>query len=471
VIGSGPNGLAAAIELARAGLHVTVHEADTQIGGGVRSAELTSPGFLHDVCSAVYPMAISSPCFERYPLHAHGLEWVHPECPLAHPLDDGSAVLLERSIDATCANLAPDGEAWRRLFEPLAAAWPVLRHDVLRPLGTPRHPISMARFGWHAIRSARSLADRLFKGARARSLFAGLAAHSILPLETRPSAAIGMVLTIAGHALGWPIPRGGAQKLSDALASYLRSLQGQIVLNSHVDALPGDDLVLCDVSPRQLRALGGARFPAAFHAALSRYRYGPGVYKMDWALAAPIPWVAAACARAGTVHLGGTLEEIAEWEAHYTGAPFVLLAQPTLFDSTRAPNGKHIAWAYCHVPNGSTRDMSDAIESQVERFAPGFRSLIIGKHVSTPHDLEHHNENLIGGDIGGGAIDGLQFFLRPTPRLYRTPLPGVFLCSSSTPPGGGVHGMCGFHAARMALQHPMLPKQNTPNEQGGDHQH
>lgn len=451
VIGSGPNGLAAAIELARAGMRVTVHEASAQIGGGARSAELTLPGFVHDVCSAVHPMAASSPCFERYPLQAHGLEWIHPEAPLAHPLDDGSAVLLERSLDATCANLGADGEAWRRLLEPFIEAWPRLKHDILGPLlRLPESPFLMARFGLKAIRPARALAESAFRGPRARALFAGIAAHSVLPLEAMASAAIGLVLAIIGHAAGWPIPRGGSQCISDALASCLRSKGGQVLTGSRVDALPENSLVLCDLTPRQLLAIGGPRFSPRFRRALARWRYGPGVFKLDWALDAPIPWRARECRRAATLHLGGTLEEIAAWESGFNGAPFVLLAQPSLFDPTRAPQGKHTAWAYCHVPNGSARDMTDAIESQVERFAPGFRSHILARHASAPAALESYNANLVGGDIGGGAMDFRQVLMRPTWRLYGTGLGGVYICSSSTPPGGGVHGMCGYNAVQRA---------------------
>ncbi|MBZ5727814.1 MAG: NAD(P)/FAD-dependent oxidoreductase [Acidobacteriia bacterium] len=451
VIGSGPNGLTAAIVLARTGYQVTVHEGSPQIGGGARSAELTLPGFLHDICSAVHPMAAASPCFAQFPLAEYGLEWIHPEAPLAHPLDDGTAVLLERSIGATAKNLGADGDAWRRLMTPLADAWPRLRDDILAPPGIPRHPLLVARFGLRAIRPARALAEALFRGPRARALFAGLAAHAILPLEVRPSAAAGLVLGVLAHTVGWPIPRGGAQRISDALAGCLRSLGGKIRTASPVTTLPDAPIVMCDVTPRQFLALAGDRLPAGFRRALARYRYGPGAYKLDWALDGPIPWRAPECLRAGTVHVGGTLEEIALWESHHTGSPFVILAQPSLFDATRAPAGKHVAWAYCHVSHASTEDMTAAIEAQIERFAPGFRARILERHVLTPAAFERHNPNLVGGDIGGGVFDLRQLFLRPTRHLYRTPLRGVFLCSSSTPPGGGVHGMCGYHAARAAV--------------------
>jgi phytoene dehydrogenase-like protein len=451
VIGSGPNGLAAAIVLARRGYAVTVYEGALTIGGGARSAELTLPGFVHDVCSAVHPLAVCSPCFEQFPLAAHGLKWIHPDVPLAHPLDDGSAVVLEGSISRTAANLGGDGEAWGTLFGPLAHAWPRLRHDVLAQVGVPRHPLLMARFGMTAVGPARRLAESRFQGERARALFAGLAAHSGLPLEAPLSAAPGLVLGICAHTGGWPFPCGGAQRIADALAGYLRSLDGEIRTASPVASLPDAPVVLCDVTPRQMLELAGRRFPTPFRTALGRYRYGPGAFKVDWALDGPIPWRAAECARAGTVHLGGTLQEIAQWEAQHAGSPFVLLAQHTLFDATRAPAGKHTAWAYCHVPNGSTTDMTDAIEAQVERFAPGFRQRILARHVFTPAAMESHNPNLVGGDFNGGALDIRQFLLRPTRLLYQTPLPGVYFCGSSTPPGGGVHGMCGFHAASRFL--------------------
>jgi phytoene dehydrogenase-like protein len=451
VVGSGPNGLAAGILLARAGKDVTVYEAAAEIGGGTRSAELTLPNFLHDVCSAIHPMAAASPCFEEFPLADFGLKWIHPGVPLAHPLDDGSAVILDRSIDTTAANLGPDGEAWRRLMEPLVDAWPRIRHDVLGPLiRIPRHPLLMARFGVHALRPARALAESRFRGPRARALFAGIAAHSMLPLEAMPSAAVGMALAICGHTSGWPLPRGGSQRIADSLAGYLRSLGGEIRTDSPVATLPDAPLVMCDVAPRTLLALAGERFPAGFRNALERFRYGPGTFKIDWALDGPIPWRACDCARAGTVHVGGTIEEISAWESHFDGRPFVLVTQPSLFDASRAPAGKHTAWGYCHVRNGSTEDMTEPIESQIERFAPGFRARILGRHVLTPTALESRNANLVGGDIGGGSMDLRQTLFRPTRLLYRTPLTGIYLCSSSTPPGGGVHGMCGYHAVRAA---------------------
>ena len=453
VIGSGPNGLTAAIMLARAGCRVTVFEASTHIGGGARSAELTLPGFVHDICSAVYPMAQDSPAFEQFPLAAHGLEWVHPEAPLAHPLDDGRAVLLERSLDATAASLERDGNAWRSLFGPLAARWPRLRHDVLSPVTRmPRHPWLMAQLGLLGIRSARGLAEGRFRGPRARALFAGLAAHSVMPLDAPLSSAIALILGAIGHAGGWPVARGGAQRITDALAATLRSLGGEICAGSPVTALPEAEIVMCDVTPRQFLAIAGDRLPPSFRRSLERYRYGPGVFKMDWALDAAIPWRDPRCARAGTVHVGGTLDEIAQWEANFTGRPFLILVQPSLFDASRAPAGKHTAWAYCHVPNGSTADYGDAIEQQIERFAPGFRSRILARCISSPARLESYNANLVGGDVAGGALDLRQFFFRPTRRLYRTPLAGVYLCSASTPPSGGVHGMCGYHASRMALR-------------------
>jgi phytoene dehydrogenase-like protein len=453
VIGSGPNGLSAAITLARAGCDVLVHEAAAGIGGSARSAALTLPGFVHDVCSAVHPLAVSSPAFRDLPL---AIDWVHPEAPLAHPLDDGTAVVLERSLEATCRGLGADGARWQRLMQPLVEAWPTLQDEILGPLALPRHPLLMARFGLHALAPAASLARRWFRGERARALFAGIAAHSLLPLDMRPSAAFGLVLGVAGHASGWPFPRGGAQRISDALAGLLRSLGGAIRTGARVESLPDAPLVLCDLTPRPFLALAGSRLSGPYRRLLERYRYGPAVFKVDWALDGPIPWKARECGRAGTIHLGGTLEEIAEseraaWNGTLAERPFVLLAQPSLFDPTRAPAGKHTAWAYCHVPNASAADMTEPLEAQVERFAPGFRRRILARSVMGPAALERYNPNLAGGDINGGAADLPQLFLRPTPRTYTTPLPGVYLCSAATPPGGGVHGMCGYHAARLAL--------------------
>ena len=450
MIGSGPNGLAAGILLARAGFRVTVHEAAETIGGGTRSAELTLPGFVHDVCSAVHPMGAASPCFEQFPLSEHGLEWIFPDAPLAHPLDDGSVVVLERSLEATAKGLGGDGDRWRRFFEPHVERWSDLRHEVLAPiLHVPRNPVLLARFGIYALRPATWFARGTFRGERARALFAGIAAHSVMPLEAPASAAIGIVLATLGHAVGWPIARGGAQRIADALAGHLRSLGGEIRTGSRVTALPEADLVMCDVAPRNLLRM--AEWPDGFRKWAAGYRHGPGVFKLDWALDGPIPWRAAECARAATVHLGGTLDEIVEWEGAFKGRPFVLVAQQSLFDPARAPAGAHTAWAYCHVPNGSAEDMTEAIEAQMERFAPGFGRRIVGRHAMGPAELERRNANMVGGDVGGGAMNLGQLVFRPTPSLYRTPKPGVFLCSSSTPPGGAVHGMCGWHAVRAAL--------------------
>jgi len=460
VIGSGPNGLASAIELARAGRSVIVYEAEETIGGGARSAELTLPGFVHDICSAVHPLAVASPFFRRLPLAAHGLEWIHPPAPLAHPFDDGTVAMLERSIEHTSETLGGDAGAYRKLMTPLAASWKQLAPALLGPMRWPQHPFALAHFGIRALRSACGLTERVFKGERARALFAGLAAHSMLPLEQMVTAAFGLVLGITGHQVGWPVPRGGSQRIADALASYLRSLGGEIVTGARVESveeLPPSRAVLCDVTPRQLLRLAGQRLPDGYRRKLARYRYGPAAFKMDWALDGPIPWKAADCARAATVHLGGTLDEVAASErapskGEHAEKPFVLLAQPSLFDPTRAPAGKHTAWAYCHVPNGSTFDMTERIENQIERFAPGFCGRMLARKVTPPTGLERYNANLVGGDINGGAQDIRQLFLRPTVRLYATPAKGLYICSSSTPPGGGVHGMCGHFAARAALR-------------------
>ena len=460
VIGSGPNGLAAAITLAQNGRSVVVYEAETTIGGGARSAQLTLPGFVHDICSAVFPLCIGSPFFRSLPLAEHGLEWIQPDAALAHPFEDGTAAVLERSVRATAAYLGSDEGAYIRLMEPLASHWDLLNRDVLAPLRMPRHPLLLARFGLLGLRPARSFAENRFREQRARALFGGLAAHSMLPLEKFATAAFGLVLGITGHALGWPVPRGGAQRITQALASYLASVGGDIVLNRRITSLrelPSARAILCDLTPRQVLALAGERLPNGFRRKLERYRYGMGAFKVDWALARPVPWKARECARAATVHLGATLEEIAASERAADGGkstqrPFVLLAQPSLFDRARATDGKHTLWGYCHVANGSTENMLDKIEKQIERFAPGFRDLVLGRSIMSPAALEKHNPNLVGGDINGGATDLAQLFLRPTARLYGTPVKGLYICSSSTPPGGGVHGMCGYFAARQALK-------------------
>jgi phytoene dehydrogenase-like protein len=460
VVGSGPNGLAAAIVFAQAGRSVIVFEAAGVAGGGARSAALTLPGFVHDICSAVHPLAVASPFFRRLPLAEHGLEWIEPPAPVAHPLDADRAVLAERSVARTAERLGEDGDAYCRLMTPLVDSWDALGESLLGPLRVPRHPLKLARFGLHGLRSASGLARSLFRGQPARGLFAGMAAHSMLPLDRRPSAAFGLVLAITAHAVGWPMPRGGSQRIADALVATLRALGGEVVTGCEVKSLaqlPPARAILCDVAPRHLLRMARERLPPSFRRTLERFRHGPGVCKVDWALDGPIPWKAAECRLAGTVHVGGTLEEIvaserAVWEGRHAEQPFVLLAQPSLFDSTRAPAGKHTAWAYCHVPNGSPIDMTGSIESQIERFAPGFRDLILARHTMTAVDLERRNANLVGGDIGGGANNLVQLFLRPSMRLYGTPSPGLYLCSASTPPGAGVHGMCGYFAAQAALR-------------------
>ena len=462
VVGSGPNGLAAAITLARAGCSVLVVEAAETIGGGLRSQPLTLPGFVHDVCAAIHPLAAASPFFRSLPLAEHGVTWIEPDAPLAHPFDDGRTLLLERSLRHTSAGLGADGGAYVNLMAPLVRHWESLMDMLLGPLRMPRQPLLLARFGLSGIRSAQDLARGKFTGEEARALFAGLAAHAVLPLDRRPTAAFGLVLAILGHAVGWPLVHGGSQRLADAMASYLVSLGGEIQANAPVNCiadLPASRVVLLDVTPRQVLRLAGHRLPNSYRRQLERYRYGPGVFKMDWALDGPIPWRAETCRGAATVHLGGTLEEIARAEqaafrGQHSERPFLILAQPSLFDHTRAPAGRHTAWAYCHVPHGSKMDMSGSIESQIERFAPGFRERILARHVMAPATLEHYNSNYVGGDISGGVQDLRQLFTRPAVRWtpYATPDKRLFICSASTPPGGGVHGMSGYFAARTALR-------------------
>jgi phytoene dehydrogenase-like protein len=462
VIGSGPNGLAAAITMARAGWLVEVFEAEAQAGGAARTMELTLPGFRHDFGSAVHPMAASSPIFASLPLERYGLEWIHGSAPLAHPLDDGSAVILERNIDDAEAALGRDGHAWRKLVQPLVEHWPQFAHDALGPVTRiPRHPFVMARFGWYAFQPALKLAAHQFTGERSRALFAGLTAHSFLALDQPLSSAIGLVIGAAAHAVGWPIPRGGSQAITDALTAHLLELGGRIQTGRRIATLNELDLtgalVLCDVTPRQLLSMAGTHLRPNYGKSLSRFRYGPGAFKIDYALSEPIPWRAPECRRAITVHVGGTMEEIAQSEfsaTHGSAAerPFVLVAQPSLFDGSRAPGGKHIAWVYCHVPNGSDVDMTSRIEAQLERFAPGFRDCVIARRVSSPAVLEAMDANLVGGDINGGQLSVRQFVFRPAVGNYSTGTPNLYLCSSSTPPGGGVHGMCGYHAALRALR-------------------
>ncbi len=439
VVGAGPNGLAAAITIARAGRSVVVYEAAPTAGGGARSAELTLPGFSHDPCSAIHPTALASPFFRSLDLPRLGVEWIHSPSPLAHPLDGGRAAVLELSVAETAAELSDDGRAWRRTYGPLVRAADGLVPELMGPVvHLPRHPLALARFGLPGLRSARGFANSTFRGEEARALFAGLAGHSMVALDRPVTAAFGLAFGLFGHAFGWPMARGGSQRITDALVGALRELGGEIVTDHRVGSigeLPPARAVLFDVTP------------------------GPGIFKIDWALSGPVPWQADGPRRAATVHLGGTLDEIAGGEAdvaagRHPDRPFVLFVQQTPFDASRAPAGRHTAWAYCHVPNGSTVDMTDRIEGQVERYAPGFRDLVLARSVRGPAALEAYDDNYIGGDINGGFQDWRQLVFRPVPRFdpYATGGRGIYLCSSSTPPGGGVHGMSGHLAARSALR-------------------
>ncbi len=461
VVGAGPNGLAAAIALAEAGMRVDVFEAEAVPGGGARTLDLTLPGFHHDFGSAVHPMAVGSPFFSRLPLERYGLEWIYSPAALAHPLDDGSAVLMVQDLREQERLLGRDGAAWGKLFGPLARGWSDLAEDVLKPLSLlPRHPLLMARFGARAFLPATVVAQSLFREKRTRALFAGMAAHSFLRLDRPLSAAFGIMLGAAGHAVGWPIPRGGSQAITAALIGHLEALGGSVRTGYRVEsmkALDGYDLVMCDMSPLQLLEIADERLSSVYRHKFAEYRYGPGAFKVDYALSDPIPWRAPECKEAITVHLGGTMAEIAVSEAamaegRHAERPFVLVVQPTLYDPSRAPEGRHIAWVYCHVPNGSTFDMLPRIEAQIERFAPGFLECVLARSVLTPAGLEQMDGNLIGGDINGGAADLMQFAFRPTWRYYSTSDPTLYICSSSTPPGGGVHGMCGHNAATTALR-------------------
>jgi phytoene dehydrogenase-like protein len=468
IIGSGPNGLAGAIVLAQAGLAVEVYEAQPTPGGACRTLPLTLPGFLHDFGSVVHPLAAGSPFFSSLPLADHGLNWIHGEAPLAHPLDDGTAVVLERNLDAAASEFGVDGDAWRKLVEPIAMHWESFAEDALGPvLRIPSHPIRMVRFALPAFTPAPSLARSRFNNPRTRALFAGLAAHSCLSFDQPLSSAISLVLAASAHAVGWPIPQGGAQAITNALVSYLETLSGNLLSSHCVDAeefralQASGALILCDTSPSQLLTLAGPALTPDTRNAYTRFQPGPGAFKVDYALSEPVPWKAKECSRAITIHLGGTFEEIATSELAVSQGriperPFVLAAQPTLFDPTRATAGKHTLWAYCHVPNnwkpnGTDIDMTARIESQIERFAPGFKDCILARHISSPEKLESMDANLIGGDIGGGANSLRQFLFRPSVRNYATGTSNLYLCSASTPPGGGVHGMCGYHAAKLAL--------------------
>ena len=459
VIGAGPNGLAAAVAIAKTGRKVIVFEGTDDIGGGCRSAELTLPGFVHDLCSAVHPFAVVSPFFRSLPLESYGLQWIAPAAMVAHPFDDGQVALIHHSIDRTAGELGDDGPAYRDLIGTCVDLWPQIDDAVLGPLSWPRRPLAMARFGIRALQPATMLARRSFKGEVARGLFAGIAAHAMLPLEMPPTGGVALALNTVAHIGGWCIPRGGARAITDALAGYLRTLGGEIVVGeavTSIDELPTAEAILCDLSPRPLLRIAGHRFPPSFRRALERYTYGMGVCKIDWALDAPVPWRNPACGLAATVHLGGTLTDIAAaerdvWNGRNAERPFVLLSQPTLFDPSRAPAGKHIVWSYCHVPHGSDVDVTARIEQQIERFAPGFRQRVIARAVNGPADFERRNPNFVGGDIAGGATTLGQLFARPTWRTYSTPVRGLYICSASTPPGVGVHGMCGYHAAQRAL--------------------
>ncbi len=461
VVGSGPNGLAAAITLQKAGVSVLLLEAKDTIGGGLRTKELTLPGFKHDVCSAVHPLAVGSPFFQQLPLQLHGLEYLYPEVAAAHPFDDGTAAALTKSVKETALSLRKDEKVYLKIIQPLVRDWPSLAADVLGPLQFPRNPFALSNFGLNALTSATFLSKR-FQTREAKGLWAGMAAHAIQPLSNIATSAIALVLIANGHLKGWPVPKGGSQSISNALCSYFESLGGTIETNvniEHRDQLPASRAVLFDVTPKQLLKITGDSFSPLYKWQLNRYRYGMGVFKIDWALREPIPFKAAACRQAGTIHLGNTFDEIKNSEQQTSDGkiaekPYVLLAQQSLLDATRAPSGRHTAWAYCHVPNGSQVDMTAAIEQQVERFAPGFRETILARNTMNTVQVERYNSNYIGGDINGGVLDITQLFTRPTITLspYRTSAKGIYICSSSTPPGGGVHGMCGYHAAKRALK-------------------
>jgi phytoene dehydrogenase-like protein len=473
VVGSGPNGLAAAILLQQQGLSVLILEGKDTIGGGLNSAELTLPGFIHDVCSAIHPLAVASPYLKTLPLANYGLEYVYPGFAAAHPFDNGTAAILSHSVTETAASLGADERAYLKIMQSVVNDWPLIAGDVLGPIHFPKHPLAMARFGLKALTAATTLAKR-FQTMEARGLFAGMAVHAMQPLNNLSTSAIGLALMATGHLQGWPIAKGGSASIAKALGAYFISLGGTIQTGTYISSLsqlPSAHAVLFDVTPKQLLQIAGHRFSPLYKWQLERYRYGMGVFKIDWALDGPVPFTAEKCRPAGTVHLGNTFQEIEDSEAtiskgYHPEKPFVLLAQQSLFDSSRAPQGKHTAWAYCHVPNGSTIDMTTKIEAQVERFAPGFKDRILAKHTMNTGQMEAYNPNYIGGDINGGIIDIGQLFTRPALRWspYKTPAKGLYICSSSTPPGGGVHGMCGYHAAKNALNDVFKIKVKLPRD-------
>ncbi len=462
VVGAGPNGLAAAITLQQQGISTLLLEAKATIGGGMRTAELTLPGFHHDICSAIHPMAVSSPFFNKIPLDKFGLQFINPTYAAAHPFDNGTAAILDVSIQKTAQHLGIDAKAYKKLMTPLYRHRGKIFPFILGPLRFPKHPFIMANFGLRALQPASLLANTLFKTKEAKGLLAGMAAHSMLPLHKTATSAIAMVLLLAAHNKNWPIPKGGSQSIANAMADYFVSLGGKIECNVNVTSLqqlPSSRAVLFDVTPKQLLQIAGHKFSSLYKWQLRKYKYGVGVFKVDWALSEPIPFTNEKCKGAGTVHIGNTLQEIAAgekdaWQGKHSEHPFVLLAQQSQFDTSRAPAGKQTAWAYCHVPNGSTRNMTGIIENQIERFAPGFRECILARHEMNTEAIHDYNANYIGGDINGGAQLITQLFTRPALRLspYKTSAKGLYICSSSTPPGGGVHGMSGYHAAKKALQ-------------------
>ncbi len=461
IIGSGPNGMAAAVRLALEGLSVKVIEGSDTIGGGTRTQELMRPGYFHDVCSAIHPMGMGSPFLKKLPLEKYGLEWIQPDYPMAHPLDDGKAVIQYRDLDQTAEALGPDARRYRRLIKPMVDNWEKMAPDLMAPLGFPANPVRLAAFGLNAVKPASLLASG-YKTEEAKALFGGIAAHSILPLNQPLTSAIGLVLGAAGHAVGWPLPKKGSYMIAESMASYFRELGGEIETGNMIrsfDEIPPAKAVLFDLTPRQVLGITGENFPGRYRKKLENYKYGAGVFKIDYILKEPVPWANPECAKAGTVHVGGTFAELMESEKtmeakRHAEKPYVLVAQQSNFDATRTPNNDHTLWAYCHVPSGSTKDMTEEIENQIERFAPGFRDVILEKHTMHAMDFQAYNPNYIGGDIIGGKQDIRQQFTRPVSwyKPYKTPQKGVYFCSSSAPPGGGVHGMCGFHAAELALR-------------------